>query len=83
VERGKFANFLYLALNPVFVSRVADGLELDADRIELTEQRGMTDPTLRHIALAYKRRIRTQKVKLQLSNREIVNEHVGYQEGFI
>jgi AraC family transcriptional regulator len=25
---------------------------LDADRIELTEQRGMTDPTLRHIALA-------------------------------
>jgi hypothetical protein len=31
VERGKFANFLYLALNPVFVSRVANGLELDAD----------------------------------------------------
>jgi AraC family transcriptional regulator len=52
VERGMFANVLYLALNPVFVSRVAEGLELDADRIELTEQRGMTDPTLRHIALA-------------------------------
>jgi len=52
VEWGTFANVLYLALNPVFVSRVAEGLELDADRIELTEQRGMTDPTLRHIALA-------------------------------
>jgi AraC family transcriptional regulator len=52
VERGMFANVLYLALNPVFVSRVAQGLELDADRIELTEQRGMTDPILRHIALA-------------------------------
>jgi AraC family transcriptional regulator len=52
VERGMFANVLYLALNPVFVSRVAEGLELDADRIELTEQRGMTDPILRHIALA-------------------------------
>ncbi len=46
------ANVLYLALNPVFVSRVAEGLELDTDRIELTEQRGMTDPTLHHIALA-------------------------------
>jgi AraC family transcriptional regulator len=52
VERGVFANLLVLALNPVFVSRVAERLELDADRIELTEQRGMTDPTLRHIALA-------------------------------
>jgi AraC family transcriptional regulator len=51
-ERGVFANLLVLALNPVFVSRVAEGLELDADRIELTEQRGITDPTLRHIALA-------------------------------
>jgi len=37
-ERGVFANFLLLALNPVFVSRVAKVLEFDADRIELTEQ---------------------------------------------
>jgi AraC family transcriptional regulator len=49
---GVFANLLILALDPVFVSRVAEGLELDADRIELTGQRGITDPTLRHIALA-------------------------------
>ncbi len=46
------ANLLVLALNPVFVSRIAEGLELDADRIELTEQRGITDPTLRYIAMA-------------------------------
>jgi AraC family transcriptional regulator len=51
-EMGVFANLLILALDPVFVSRVAEGLELDADRIELTGQRGITDPTLRHIALA-------------------------------
>ena len=52
VERGVFANVLFLALDPVFVSRVAEGLELDADRIELIEQRRSTDPTLHHIAMA-------------------------------
>jgi AraC family transcriptional regulator len=51
-ERGLFVNALILALNPDFVSRVAQGLGLDADRIELTEQRGITDPTFRHIAMA-------------------------------
>jgi len=58
-EEGGFANFLLLALNPVFVRRVAEGLELDADRIELTEQRGMTDPTFRYIALALRAGIQT------------------------
>src|SRR6266404_3182099 len=52
VERGVFANVLFLALDAVFVSRVAEGLELDSDRIELVEQRRNTDPTLRHIAMA-------------------------------
>jgi AraC family transcriptional regulator len=52
VERGAFANFLFLTLDPVFVSRVAQGLELDSDRIELVEQRRSTDPTLHHIAMA-------------------------------
>jgi AraC family transcriptional regulator len=51
-ERGVFANLLFLALSPVFISRVAEGMELEADRIELTGRRGITDPTLRHIALA-------------------------------
>jgi AraC family transcriptional regulator len=52
VERGMFANVLFLALDPVFVRRVAEGLELDSDRIELIEKRRSTDPTLHHIAMA-------------------------------
>src|SRR3984893_5196331 len=52
VERGVFANFIFLTLDPVFVSRVAQGLELDSDRIELVEQRRRTDPTLHLIAMA-------------------------------
>jgi AraC family transcriptional regulator len=52
VERGVFANVLFLALDPLFLSRVAEGLELDADRIELIEQRRRTDRALHHIAMA-------------------------------
>src|ERR1700756_2124516 len=52
VERGALANVLFLALDPVFVRRVAEGLELDSDRIELVGQRRSTDPTLHHIAMA-------------------------------
>ena len=47
-----FTNVLFLALDPVFVRRVAEGLELDSDRIELIEKRRSTDPTLHHIAMA-------------------------------
>jgi AraC family transcriptional regulator len=36
------------------MSRVAEGLELDADRIELVEQRRSTDSTLRYIAMAFR-----------------------------
>jgi AraC family transcriptional regulator len=59
VERGAFANVLFLALNPVFISRVAEGLELDADRIELIEKRRSTDPTLHHIAMALRAGVQT------------------------
>ena len=59
VERGVFADVLYLALEHSFVRRVAEGMEFDADRIELTEQRGITDPALRHIALALRAGIQT------------------------
>jgi AraC family transcriptional regulator len=58
VERGGFANFLLLRLDPGFVSRVAEGLELDADRIELIGQRRSTDPTLQHIAMALREGVR-------------------------
>ncbi len=51
-EKGMFANFLFLTLDSVFVRRVAEGLEFDADRIELIEQQRSSDPTLHHIAMA-------------------------------
>jgi hypothetical protein len=47
-----FANVLFLALDPVFVSRIAEGLELDSEGIGLIERRRSTDPTLHHIAMA-------------------------------
>jgi AraC family transcriptional regulator len=59
VERGALANVLFLALDPVFVRRVAEGLELDSDRIELVEQRRSTDPTLHHIAMALRAGVQT------------------------
>jgi AraC family transcriptional regulator len=59
VKRGVFADVLYLALNPVFVSRVAEGLEFDADRIELIEKRQGPDPTLHHIAMALRAGVQT------------------------
>ena len=59
VERGVSANVLFLALEHVFVNRTAVGLELDADRIELVEQRRSTDPTLHHIAMALRAGVRT------------------------
>ncbi len=59
VERGVFANVLFLALDPVFVRRVAEGLELDSDRIELIEKRRSTDPTLHHIAMALRAGVQT------------------------
>jgi AraC family transcriptional regulator len=52
LESGVFVHVLFLALNPVFVSRVAEGLELDPDRIKLEEQRRIADPTVHHIAMA-------------------------------
>src|SRR6266481_5844113 len=59
VERGVFANVLFLALDPVFVRRVAEGLELDSDRIELIEKRRSTDPALHHIAMALRAGVQT------------------------
>jgi AraC family transcriptional regulator len=59
VERDALANVLFLALDPVFVRRVAEGLELDSERIELVEQRRSTDPTLHHIAMALRAGVQT------------------------
>ena len=59
LERGVFTNVLFLALDPVFVRRVAEGLEFDADRTELIEQRRSSDPTLHHIAMALRAGVQT------------------------
>jgi AraC family transcriptional regulator len=58
-ESGVFANVLFLALNPDFVSRVAAELALDMDRIDLTVERGITDPTFHHIAMALRAGVQT------------------------
>jgi AraC family transcriptional regulator len=59
VGTGMFANVLYLGLDHVLVSRVAEGLELDADRIELIRQLRPTDPTIQHIAMALRAGVQT------------------------
>ena len=59
VERDMFADVLFLALDPVFISRVAEGLEFDTERIELVRQGRTTDPTLRHIGMALRAGIQT------------------------
>ena len=59
VEKGTFANVLFLALDPAFVSRTAVGLESDSDHIELVQQHGGTDPTLHHIAMALQAGVET------------------------
>src|SRR5260221_591626 len=46
VSKGGFANVSLLGLEPAFLGPGAYGLELDADRIELIEQRRGTDPIL-------------------------------------
>ena len=52
VERDGFANVLFLALDPAFISRVAEGPEFDTDRLELVRQGRTSDPTLYHIGMA-------------------------------
>ena len=59
LERDVFGAFIRLGLDPIFVSRIAEGMGLDSDRIELVEQRRETDLALRHIALALRAGVQT------------------------
>jgi AraC family transcriptional regulator len=59
LERDVFGAFIRLGLDPIFVSRIAEGMGLDSDRIELVEQRRETDPTLHHVALALRAEVQT------------------------
>jgi hypothetical protein len=63
-KERRVANILFLALDPFFVSRIVEGLELDSDRIELVKQRGSIDPTLHHIALAFQAGIQSRSAML-------------------
>ena len=55
------SDFLYLALDPIFVSRAATDLEFYRDRVELIEKLGQTDPALHHIALALRAALQTRR----------------------
>ena len=59
LERDAFGSFIRLGLDPIFVSRIAEGMGLDSDRVELVEQRRETDPTLHHVALALRAEVQT------------------------
>ena len=59
LERDVFGSFIRLGLDPIFVSRIAEGMGLDSDRVELVEQRRETDPTLHHVALALRAEVQT------------------------
>jgi len=52
IDQNACANALFVALDPVFVSRAATSLEVYPDRVELVEQQRESDPALWHIALA-------------------------------
>jgi AraC family transcriptional regulator len=52
IDENASANVLFVALDPVFVSRAAASLEVYPDRVELVEQQRERDPALWHIALA-------------------------------
>jgi AraC family transcriptional regulator len=51
-DEEESAAALVVALDPVFVSQTAAEMEVYPDRVELAEQRGAVDPTLRHMAMA-------------------------------
>ena len=55
------SDFLYLALDPIFVSRAATDLEFYRDRVELIEKLGQTDPAVHHIALALRAALQTRR----------------------
>jgi AraC family transcriptional regulator len=59
LENGAFANILCLMVDPVFMSRIAEGLELNSDRVELVGQRRDADPVLRYIAMALRAGVQT------------------------
>src|SRR5260370_5367293 len=59
LERDVFGAFIRLGLDPIFVSRIAEGMGLDLDRIELVEHRRETHLALRHTCLSWRAGVQT------------------------
>jgi len=51
-DKSASSTDLLLALDPAFVTRTANKLEIDLDRVELVPQRRNGDPALHHMAMA-------------------------------
>ena len=59
MDASQVADLIFLALDPGFVTRTAENLGLQSDRLKLVEQRQPYDPTLLHLALALREGVRT------------------------
>jgi AraC family transcriptional regulator len=60
MDTSRVADLIFLALDPGFVTRTAENLGLQSDRLELVAQRRPYDPTLLHLALALREGVRNQ-----------------------
>lgn len=60
------AEALFVALDPVFLNRIAAQLEAHLDRVELMEQRGINDPVLMNIAMAIRDGLRAGRASDQM-----------------
>jgi AraC family transcriptional regulator len=58
-DPSRVADLIFLALGPGFVTRTAENLGLQTDRLELVEQLRPYDPTLLHLASALREGVRT------------------------
>lgn len=56
---NEVAHLIFLALDPVLVTRTAATLGVSSDRLELIEQRRSYDPVILHLALALREGVRT------------------------
>ena len=59
METSGVADLILLAVDPSFVTRTAENLGLQGDRLELVEQRQLYDPTVLHLALALREGVRS------------------------
>lgn len=78
-EESGFMDALFVALDPAFVIQTAADLEVDPDRVELLEQRGVNDPALLHIVMALREGLQDKRANDAMYGE--FDEYVG-QEAF-